>query len=113
MNLKVYRVLTIKPSYTLPTLTTPSASYSDFTLMILYKISSGAITSAVNLITIPSSLSLSFQINTQISFGSCSLTGSFSAGVDQGDWLPLAVVYNKNELRAYRFGEMQQTACTG
>ena len=60
MNLKVYRVLTIKPSYTLPTLTTPSASYSDFTLMILYKISSGAITSAVNLITIPSSLSLSF-----------------------------------------------------
>ena len=72
-----------------------AGTYSHFTLMLLYKIKSGSINSAVNLVSIPSSLSITYQTNTQVSLGACSLTASFSSGFDLGDWLPLGVVYTQ------------------
>ena len=81
--------------------------------MLLYKIGTGAITSAVNLVSIASSLAVSFQTNTQVTLGACSLTATFTTGVNQGDWLPLGVAYNKIDLKAYRYGEVQSSACSG
>ena len=81
--------------------------------MVLYKIKTGTISSPVNLVSIPSSLTVSFQSNTQVILGSCSLSASFTAGLNQGDWLPLGVAYTGQELRAYRYGEVQSQACSG
>ena len=81
--------------------------------MLLYKIKSGAISSAVNLVSIPSSLTVTYQTNTQVNLGACTLTATFAAGVNQGDWLPLGVVYDQTSLKAYRYGEGDSTACSG
>ena len=51
--------------------------------MLLYKIKSGAINSAVNLVSIPSSLEVTYLTDTQVTLGSCSLAATFTEGVDQ------------------------------
>ena len=72
--------------------------------MVLYKIGSGSITSPVNIAAINNELSLSFLTITSVLFETCSLTPYFIIGNNQGDWLPLALVYTRIKLRAYRFG---------
>lgn len=95
-------MLTVKPSSSVPELSLAAGSYSEFTLTLLYKLSTGPIASPVNLVSIPSSLTVSFQTNTQVNLGACALTATFTTGVDQGDWLSLGITYDMIELRAYR-----------
>ena len=58
------RVLTVKPSSSDPELEMTPGTYAEFTVMLLYKIGSGTITTPVNLVSIPSSLSVSFFTTT-------------------------------------------------
>ena len=53
-------MLTVKPSSTIRDLSITSGTYAEFTLMVLYKIKTGTISSPVNLVSIPSSLTVSF-----------------------------------------------------
>lgn len=77
-----------------PELNIAAGTYSEFTVMLLYKLKNGAITSDVNLVSIPSALTVTYNTNTQVTLGGCALTVAFSAGFDQEDWLPLGVTYN-------------------
>ena len=75
--------LTVKPSSSSAEFSLNPGIYSQFTLMVLYKIKSGVINSPVNLVSIRPSLTATFQTNTEITLGGCSLTASFTSGVNQ------------------------------
>ena len=72
-----------------------AGTYSEFTVMLLYKIKSGTISSPVNLVSISSSLTVSFQTDTEVTLGSCTLNAVFAFAPDLDNWLPLAVVYTQ------------------
>ena len=97
-------MLTVKPGATQAHFLLPQVELFEFTLMVLYKISSGTISSALNIASIDSGLSLKFKTFTYVFFETCTLIPYFIIGNNQGDWLPLAVTYTGTELRAYRFG---------
>ena len=100
------KFLTVKPSASDALFPVPSASVSEFSLLIGYKISSGVILSPVNIAAIASLLSIRFLVNTQATLGSCSMNYLFMTGSDQGEWLPSALTYDGSKLRLYRFYEV-------
>ena len=86
---------------------------------MLYRLGSATITAPVNIFSINTLFTIFYQTTTDIYFqdsltpNSCSFSASFTSDPDKENWLPLAVTYDGNKLRAFRLEETAETACPG
>lgn len=96
-----------------------SKTLSKFSVLVLYRLGSAAIASAVNILNLNSQLTIAYNTKTDITFtdsasgAPCSISHSFTSGVDKEDWLPLGVIYDGTKMRASRLEASTETTYSG